>query len=61
MVRMVVTAEHQYAGRRMQPGQEHDCEQQHVALMRSRGWAKPVAQEPAQYNTRAMTARSRSR
>jgi hypothetical protein len=65
MVRMVVTAEHQYAGRRLHAGQEYDCEPQHVALMQQHGWArrKDEAAAPSQqYQTRDMAAkRPRSR
>ena len=41
-VRMVATAEHQYAGRRLYAGDEYDCEPQHVSVMRRLGWAAPV-------------------
>ena len=40
-VRMTAQAEHQYAGRRLRAGDEYDCEEQHVELMRKLGWASP--------------------
>lgn len=57
MVRMVTTAEHQYAGRRLRAGDEYDCESIHVPLMKQHGWSRP--QEPqgeraADYDTRAL-------
>ena len=48
-VRMVATAEHQYAGRRLYAGDEYDCEPQHVPVMLRLGWAAPqdgITEEP---------------
>lgn len=56
MVRMVVTAEHQYAGHRLPVGKEYDCEEQHVSLMQRMGWARPVAEADTVYESRAVTA-----
>lgn len=59
MVRMVSTSVHDYAGHRMQVGQEFDCEEQHVELMRKLGRAKPAEeqkQEQQSYETRHMEA-----
>lgn len=61
MVRMIVTKEHQYAGRRLYPGQSYDCEPQHVALFARLGWARPAEREPEEgrslaYETRHMEA-----
>ena len=41
-VRMITKAEHQYAGRRLHPGDEYDCEEIHVAVFRRLGWSDPV-------------------
>lgn len=42
MVRMITTAEHQYAGRRLRAGDEYDCEEIHVPLMRKMKWSREV-------------------
>jgi hypothetical protein len=59
MIKMVTTAEHQYAGRRLYAGDEFDCEEQHIELMAKMGWAKPVKRGQI-YGTRALTASKRS-
>lgn len=58
MVRMVVTAEHQYAGRRLHPGDEYKCEPQHVEPFEKLGWARRKEEERAagEYLTRDMSA-----
>lgn len=65
MVRMITTAEHQYAGRRLRAGQRYDCEPQHVALMRRLGWARPVEKEKEEeeltYQTRHLEAEAPKR
>ena len=63
MVSMIVTKEHQYAGRRLRPGQRYECEPQHVALFTRLGWARPAEREEAEdrslsYETRHMEAES---
>lgn len=42
MIRMVSIQQHQYAGRRLHAGDEFDCEEQHLDLMRKMGWARRV-------------------
>lgn len=67
MVRMVTTATHAYAGHRLQPGEEYDCEPQHVPVMLKLGWSKPAAakkrrgkrrdaERESTYQTRVLTA-----
>lgn len=62
-VLMIATAEHQYAGRRLRPDEQYECEPQHVSLMERLGWARPAASaDPAlTYQTRALTANTRGR
>ena len=58
IVKMITTAEHQYAGKRLYAGDPFDCEEQHVGLMLKMGWAKPKRAQT--YGTRALTASTRS-
>ena len=58
MVKMITTAEHQYAGKRLYAGDEFDCEDQHIELMAKMGWAKPAKRST--YGTRALTASTKS-
>lgn len=59
MIKMVTTAEHQYAGRRLYAGDEFDCEERHIELMAKMGWAKPVKRTQT-YATRVLSASTRS-
>lgn len=63
MVRMVTTAEHQYFGRRLLPGDEYDCEPQHVEIFKNQGWVRPKdgGDQAQHYRTRDMTVAGRGR
>lgn len=59
-VRMVSEAQHIYAGKRLEPGDEFDCEPKHVSFMKALGRARLIVNGTLRgqtYETRVMTAR----
>lgn len=59
-VRMRTQSTHVYAGRRLESGDEFDCEEPHVSLFETLGRAVRVTEQRSDdltYGTRAMTAR----
>lgn len=61
LVRVIVTAPHQYYGRQLAVDQEYDCEAPLVEPFQKLGWARPKgapAPDVGSYQTRALTAGS---
>lgn len=56
MRKMVAERTFPYRGRNLVPGQEFDCEDEHVATFIKIGHAKLKPREKQRYKTRVMTA-----
>ena len=45
MVRMVTKTAHEYAGKNLTPGDEYDCEEEHVIVVTTMGWSEVIETE----------------